>query len=183
MAKFQLNIGDNIKESLLFWLTRYLIYKATTLNNSKADKEALQKKIRNKMGESMKCTSLNIKMQRARKTYKCYECGTKIKAGELYSRQNRGVKEQSIGWYKNRLIGVKKPVCYKCTIEGKNTVPIVKSDEEYYKNRVKFGVHRGKKWTEIDQDYLEWAYANLQEHQYYDEIEKEYLRRKNEKRT
>jgi len=42
MAKFQLNIGDTLKESLLFWLTRYLIYKATTLNNSKADKEALQ---------------------------------------------------------------------------------------------------------------------------------------------
>lgn len=42
MAKFNLNIGDNLQESLLFWLTRYLTYKAITLNNSKADKEALQ---------------------------------------------------------------------------------------------------------------------------------------------
>ena len=42
MAKFKLDIGDTLQESLLFWLTRYLIYKATTLNNSKADKEALQ---------------------------------------------------------------------------------------------------------------------------------------------
>ena len=42
MAKFNLNIGDNLRESLLFWLTRYLTYKAITLNNSKADKEALQ---------------------------------------------------------------------------------------------------------------------------------------------
>jgi len=42
MAKFNLNIADNIKESLLFWLTRYLIYKTITLNNTKADKKALQ---------------------------------------------------------------------------------------------------------------------------------------------
>ena len=45
MAKFKLDIGDTLRESLLFWLTRYLIYKATTLNNSKADKEALQRAI------------------------------------------------------------------------------------------------------------------------------------------
>jgi len=45
MAKFKLNIGNNLKESLLFWLTKYLIYKATTLSNSKADKEALQNAI------------------------------------------------------------------------------------------------------------------------------------------
>ena len=43
MAKFKLDIGDTLQDSLLFWLTRYLTYKATTLNNSKADKEALQK--------------------------------------------------------------------------------------------------------------------------------------------
>lgn len=42
MAKFKLDIGDTLKESLLFWVTRYLLYKATTLSNAKADKEFLQ---------------------------------------------------------------------------------------------------------------------------------------------
>ncbi len=46
MAKFTLNIGEDIKESFLFWLTRYLLYKTTTLDNSKADKELLQEAIR-----------------------------------------------------------------------------------------------------------------------------------------
>jgi integrase/recombinase XerD len=43
MAKFNLNISNNPKESLIFWLTRYLHFKAITLNNSKADREKLQK--------------------------------------------------------------------------------------------------------------------------------------------
>ena len=42
MAKFDLNIGDDIKDSLIFWVTKYLHFKAITLNNSKADKEKLQ---------------------------------------------------------------------------------------------------------------------------------------------
>lgn len=55
MAKFALNIGDDIQESFIFWLTRYLLYKTTTLGNSKADKESLQKAL-----EMLQPTPLNL---------------------------------------------------------------------------------------------------------------------------
>lgn len=46
MAKFTLNIGDDIQESFIFWLTRYLLYKTITLDNSKADKNILQEALK-----------------------------------------------------------------------------------------------------------------------------------------
>ena len=43
MAKFKLNTYDNIYDTLLFWLKRYLKFKLMTLSNEKADEKTLQK--------------------------------------------------------------------------------------------------------------------------------------------
>lgn len=112
-------------------------------------------------------------MPKARQEYECFECKKIIKKGEEYQRQTR-YETPNDKTYCNLSHGVQKPICLKCISENKYSY----IDEKYNSpDIVKFGIHSGKLWSKVPNDYIIYMYENKKTHKHFSEFEKEYIKR------
>lgn len=110
-------------------------------------------------------------MPKARQDYECFECGNIIPKGQEYTRQTRYESPMDIGRQHN---AVQKPICSDCISNKKFTFIDSKYNSPYI---IKFGMHCGKKWNKAPDDYIAYIYENSKNNRYWNEIEKEYIRR------
>lgn len=111
---------------------------------------------------------------KANKEHKCFECSSLITKGDEYSRQTR-YRDPADKMYGNN--GVQKTICKSCVKSHKFSF----IDEKYNSPTiVKFGQYFGKEWKSLpDDDYILFLYLNNKNHQYRDEIEREFNARLN----